>query len=230
VEGTRDRVTYQKWVTWSSGRVTNFWYVTRSRVPYTLSRYGVKLHGNVTSVDPAFIVHWTLHNHGVHAITLYILSHVCVGVISSYIRNSGRGQLKCDGTPWLTGGEVKGKLANGVGSQYPSHYLGTWCVQHYYSWYAHLGCQYLTELTPPADLNGLVRFSERRNLVSARLPSHFNWPLQHDTNLELKMIRGYHPTLELNMSAIVKSLHFRRVFIPFRISPFCRVYVKNHML
>jgi len=28
-----------------------------------------------------------------------------------------------------------------------------------------------------ADLNGLVRFAERRNLVSARVPSHFNWPL-----------------------------------------------------
>ena len=37
--------------------------------------------------------------------------------------------------------EVKGKLANGVGSQYPSHYLGTWCIQHYYRWCAHLGCQ-----------------------------------------------------------------------------------------
>jgi len=30
--------------------------------------------------------------------------------------------------------------------------------------------------------------------------------------------------------AIVKFLRFRRVFIPFRVSPFCRVYVKNHML
>ena len=29
----------------------------------------------------------------------------------------------------------------------------------------------------PADLNGLVRFAERRNLVSARVPSHFNWPI-----------------------------------------------------
>ena len=28
-----------------------------------------------------------------------------------------------------------------------------------------------------ADLNGLVRFAERRNLVSTRVPSHFNWPL-----------------------------------------------------
>ena len=27
----------------------------------------------------------------------------------------------------------------------------------------------------PADLNGLVRFAEGRNLVSARVPSHFNW-------------------------------------------------------
>jgi hypothetical protein len=29
-----------------------------------------------------------------------------------------RVQLKCDGTRWRTGGEVKGKLAKGVGSQY----------------------------------------------------------------------------------------------------------------
>jgi hypothetical protein len=28
----------------------------------------------------------------------------------------------------------------------------------------------------PADLNGLVRFAERRNLASARVPSRFNWP------------------------------------------------------
>ena len=37
----------------------------------------------------------------------------------------GRLQLKCDGTRWRSGGEVKGKLANGVGSLYPPHYLGT---------------------------------------------------------------------------------------------------------
>jgi len=44
----------------------------------------------------------------------------------------GRGQLKCDGTRRRTEWEVKGKLANGVGNQYSSHYLGTWCIQHYY--------------------------------------------------------------------------------------------------
>ena len=42
---------------------------------------------------------------------------------------------------------------------------------------------------PLADLNGLVRFAERRNLVSARVPPHFSWPLPmyctvngHDTH------------------------------------------------
>jgi len=39
------------------------------------------------------------------------------------------------------GGEVKGKLANEVGTQYSSHYLRTWCIQHYYCWCAHLSCQ-----------------------------------------------------------------------------------------
>jgi hypothetical protein len=32
----------------------------------------------------------------------------------------------------------------------------------------------------PADLNGLVRFAERRNLVSARVPSHFKPSLEPD--------------------------------------------------
>ena len=35
---------------------------------------------------------------------------------------------------------------------------------------------------PPADLNGLVSFAERRNLVSARVPSHFNWPLRQSSS------------------------------------------------
>jgi len=44
---------------------------------------------------------------------------------------------------------MKGKLVNGVGIQYSSHYLGTWRIQHYYRWCAHLGCQWLTEPSPP---------------------------------------------------------------------------------
>ena len=34
-------------------------------------------------------------------------------------------------------------------------------------------------LRPPADLNGLVRFAERRILVSARVPSQFKRSLQY---------------------------------------------------
>jgi len=53
-----------------------------------------------------------------------------------------RVQLKRECSRRRTGGEVKGKLANGVGSsQYSSHYLGTLCIQHYNRWCAHLGCQ-----------------------------------------------------------------------------------------
>jgi len=72
-------------------------------------------------------------------------------------------QLKCDGTRWRTGGEVKGKLANAVGSQYSSHYLGTWCIQHYYRGCAQLGLSVVEWTDAPAELNGLVRFGERRN-------------------------------------------------------------------
>jgi len=34
---------------------------------------------------------------------------------------------------WRPPADLNG-LANGVGSQYSSHYLGTWCIQHYYRW------------------------------------------------------------------------------------------------
>ena len=49
-----------------------------------------------------------------------------------FVVAGGRLQLKCDGIRCRTGGDVKGKLANGVGNQYRSHYHGTWCMQHYY--------------------------------------------------------------------------------------------------
>jgi len=73
--------------------------------------------------------------------------------------------------------EGKWRGTGGVGSQYSSHYLGTWCIEHYYRRCAHLGCPQSTELRPPVGLNGLVRFAERQNLVSARVPSHFKCSL-----------------------------------------------------
>jgi len=45
------------------------------------------------------------------------------------------------------------------------------------TWCAHLGLPVVDWTDAPADINGLVRFAERRNLVSARVPSRFNWPL-----------------------------------------------------
>ena len=102
-------------------------------------------------------------------------SEYCNMLLTLDTRNTeaGRVQLKCDGTQWRTGGEVKGKLANGVGSQYSSRYLRTWCIQHYYCWCAHLGW---TEA--PTDLNELICFAKRLNLISVPVPSHFKRSLQ----------------------------------------------------
>jgi hypothetical protein len=80
--------------------------------------------------------------------------------------------MKPDGTRWRTGGEVKGKLANGVGNQ---HCHAT--LEHGVSSITtadatpRLPVIYWTDA--PADLNGLVGFAEGINLVSARVPSHF---------------------------------------------------------
>jgi len=66
------------------------------------------------------------------------------------------------------GGEVKGKLANGAGSQFSSRYLGMLLPP------TRTPRLPVVEGTDaPADLNGLVRFAERRNLVSACVPSRF---------------------------------------------------------
>ena len=53
---------------------------------------------------------------------------VCVRLQYVYRLFGGRVKLKRDGTWRRTGGEVKVKLANGVSSQDPLHYHGTWCI------------------------------------------------------------------------------------------------------
>ena len=84
-----------------------------------------------------------------------------------------RVQLKRDGTRWRTGEEVKGKLANGAGGQKP------FTLPRNLVYPALLPLMRTPRLPAvdwtdaPADLNGLVRFAERRNLVSARVPSRF---------------------------------------------------------
>ena len=98
--------------------------------------------------------------------------------LSSWGRiNDGRLQLKCDGTQWRTERELKGKLANGIGNQYPSHYLGTWCIPALLPLMRTARLPVVDWTDALAEFNGLVRFAERPNLVSARVPSHFNWPV-----------------------------------------------------
>jgi len=68
-----------------------------------------------------------MFSHSCHVVILYSIK-----ALPHCKLKACRVQLKCDGTWSCTGGEVKEKLVNAVGSQYPSHYLGTWCIQHYY--------------------------------------------------------------------------------------------------
>ena len=51
---------------------------------------------------------------------------------------------------------------------------------------------------PPADLNGLVRLAERLNLVSARVSSHFNWPV-HSASVDTM---GSHNVYRLSCNII----------------------------
>jgi hypothetical protein len=67
---------------------------------------------------------------------------------------------------------VKGKLANGVGSQY-SHTSSKRGVSSITNGDAHTSAASSRPTDAPADVNGLVRFGERRNPVSALVPSRF---------------------------------------------------------
>ena len=80
-------------------------------------------------------------------------------------------------------------------SQYPSHYLRTRCIQHHYRWCRtpRLPVVDWTD-APPADLYGLVRFAERRNLVSARVSSRFKRSLP--TKFLVPAACNYSPSLD----------------------------------
>jgi hypothetical protein len=91
----------------------------------------------------------------------------------------GRVQLKRDGTRWRTGGKVKGKLANGVGSQIPFTLPRNMVYPALLPLMRTPRLPVIDWTDAPANLNGLVRFAERRNLVSARVPSHFKRSLTH---------------------------------------------------
>ena len=81
-------------------------------------------------------------------------------------------QLKRDGTWWHTEGEVKGKLADGVGSQY-SHTTSEHGVSALLLLMHTHRLPVVDGTDIPTDLNGLACFAKRRNLVSVCVPSHF---------------------------------------------------------
>ena len=96
-----------------------------------------------------------------------------------------RARSEPGGTWRRTGGEVKGKLANGVGSQY-SHATSE------HGLYPALLKLMRTPRLPAVDwtdaptyLNGLVRFGERRNLVSAHMPSRSARAIPHSLTRDL---------------------------------------------
>jgi len=78
---------------------------------------------------------WDIPSFSVGGCYFYQITRFCTDLNSKVVKCGV--QLKRDGTRWCTGGEVKGKLANGVGSHYPSLLR---CIQHYYGWCAHLSC------------------------------------------------------------------------------------------
>jgi len=75
---------------------------------------------------------------------------------------------------------------------------------------------------PPVDLNGLVRFAERRNLVSARVQSHFKRSLPL-TDV-FCMIAGYHYCRwQYRNSVIVLPAHSDRHYVS--QEPVCCYYI-----
>jgi len=77
-------------------------------------------------------------------------------------------------------GEVKGKLADGVGSRYSSHYLGTWFIQHYYRWWSHLGCaSSRLNWRPPCRFKWTYQF--RRKTKSDFCPCAITFQLDSNT-------------------------------------------------
>ena len=79
-----------------------------------------------------------------------------------------------------------GKLSNAVGSQYPSHYLGTCCIQHYYSWCTQLGCQQSTELTPTGRFNTLALELDIYSLHMCKM-----WIFYDPTSITLRNTRHF---------------------------------------
>jgi len=109
-------------------------------------------------------------------------------------------------------GNWRGKLANAVGSKYPSHYLGIWCTKHYYRWCAHIGCQQSTELTPTGRFKWIRPF--RRKTKSDFCACAITFQTQSTTDVakassDILQLPAIHPltlTSQHNTSTSMTSL------------------------
>ena len=109
----------------------------------------------------------------------------------------GRFQLKLDVTRWRTGGECRGNWRMELVPFTPPRNM---MYPAFLPLMRTPGLPVVYWTDAPADVNGLVRFAERRNLVSARVPSHFKrsllfaFPLQqwlHEGNSLLRYRKAY---------------------------------------
>jgi hypothetical protein len=100
----------------------------------------------------------------------------------------------------------EGKVTNGVGSQYSSYYLGTWCIQHYCRWWAHLGCaSSRLNWRPPRRFKWTRPFRPKDEIWFLRVCHHIStglWPVlvqrilffRLDTNLLVNKFFVYSKT------------------------------------
>ena len=87
-------------------------------------------------------------------------------------------QLKCDGTRWGREGKWRGNWRREwVASTL--HTTSEHVVSSITTANAHTSdASSRLNRRPSTDFNGLIHFAERRNLVSARVLSHFKWPVR----------------------------------------------------
>ena len=110
----------------------------------------------------------------------YICSSGCTAPL---LLNVSRLQLKCDGTRWRRARNWRGnRPMEWVASTL--HTTSEHGVSSITTADAHISAaSNRVNWRPPADLNGLVRFAEKRNLVSARVCHHISTGLYY---LEVK--------------------------------------------
>ena len=130
-------------------------------------------HSPCSSVVLVWIINWYCLNSTARSryLNWCILSiRLSPLLVNNCVTNKGRAETECDGTRKRTGGEVKGKKANGEGSQQS-------CTVSDTVYPAFLPLMRTPRLPAAdwtdttADINGLVRFAGKPNLVSARVPS-----------------------------------------------------------